>query len=169
MENPGQFKKGEHGSLKTEFIKGQVAWNKDTRKIIEKECVICRGVFNVDRFTGFSKKTCSKKCGGRFLANINQGKVPWNKGKGDQNRRDNFLYQAWRLAVYKRDNYTCQICLVKPSVIHADHIEAWSKNEVLRYEVTNGRTLCRPCHYYVSFKKKLPENSGWALGGKAKF
>jgi len=33
----------------------------------------------------------------------------------------------------------------------------------LRYDVNNGRTLCRACHYYITFKRKMPSTSRWGL------
>jgi len=46
-------------------------------------------------------------------------------------------------------------------VLHADHIERWSENEELRYVVDNGRTLCVPCHYYITFKRKMKPGTRW--------
>jgi len=68
--------------------------------------------------------------------------------------------------VLKRDNYTCQVCEVIGGVLHADHIKSWSEYPELRFELSNCRTLCRSCHYYVTFKKSLPESSKWGLSFK---
>lgn len=57
-------------------------------------------------------------------------------------------YRIWRDKVFKRDNYTCQICGDnKGSNLNSHHINPWSKNKELRYDVTNGITLCSVCHY----------------------
>jgi 5-methylcytosine-specific restriction endonuclease McrA len=56
-------------------------------------------------------------------------------------------YRAWRRAVFERDNWTCQFCGHRGGgEIHADHIKPWAYFPELRYEVSNGRTLCRDCH-----------------------
>lgn len=55
-------------------------------------------------------------------------------------------YKIWRDSVFRRDNYTCQLCGEKPRRVEADHIQAWSTHPELRYELSNGRTLCVECH-----------------------
>ncbi len=89
----------------------------------------------------------------------------WKGGKGTERHRamGQSEYKIWRDAIFKRDNYTCQVCLQYSGYIHADHIEKWSENESLRYATENGRTLCRACHYYVTFKQKMPSTSKWGL------
>jgi 5-methylcytosine-specific restriction endonuclease McrA len=57
-----------------------------------------------------------------------------------------FEYQDWRKAVFGRDNYTCQECNASGVYLEADHIKPWCAYPELRYDVGNGRTLCRPCH-----------------------
>jgi len=73
----------------------------------------------------------------------------WNwKGGIIRGRPDRNLgvYKRWRKAVFERDNYTCQHCDKRGGWLEADHIESWTDFPDLRYELTNGRTLCRPCH-----------------------
>jgi hypothetical protein len=55
-------------------------------------------------------------------------------------------YRAWRTAVFERDNYTCVWCGVRGGRLEADHIKPFSVFPALRFEVANGRTLCKPCH-----------------------
>jgi hypothetical protein len=53
----------------------------------------------------------------------------------------------WRLKVYKRDNFTCQCCGDKTSDnLNAHHLEGWHWCKELRFEVSNGVTLCKDCH-----------------------
>jgi 5-methylcytosine-specific restriction endonuclease McrA len=54
--------------------------------------------------------------------------------------------RKWRAAVLARDNYTCQICGLRGVPLHADHIKPWARYPKLRFELTNGRALCVPCH-----------------------
>lgn len=55
-------------------------------------------------------------------------------------------YKIWRDSVFRRDDFTCQICGVRGARIQADHIKPWSTHSGLRYDISNGRTLCEPCH-----------------------
>ena len=55
-------------------------------------------------------------------------------------------YRAWRLAVFARDNFTCVQCGTKDRSIQADHIKPFARFPELRYDVSNGRTLCGGCH-----------------------
>ena len=54
--------------------------------------------------------------------------------------------QAWRKAVLKRDARTCQACFFPSKKLCAHHIESYAKNIESRNDLTNGVTLCEPCH-----------------------
>jgi len=55
-------------------------------------------------------------------------------------------YKLWRKAVFERDNYTCQNCGQVGGYLEADHIKPFALFLELRFDINNGRTLCRPCH-----------------------
>ena len=51
----------------------------------------------------------------------------------------------WGLDVKNRDGWKCQECgSIKD--LHAHHIIPWKDNEILRFKLYNGVTLCRACH-----------------------
>lgn len=55
-------------------------------------------------------------------------------------------YREWRIAIFERDNYVCQICKVRGGELQADHIKPWAYFPDLRLSIDNGRTLCVECH-----------------------
>lgn len=63
--------------------------------------------------------------------------------------RRNWNYKLWREAVFKRDGYKCVLCAA-PGDLNADHIKRWSQYPELRFTLSNGRTLCVPCHKKTS-------------------
>lgn len=106
------------------------------------------------------------------------GREPWNKGKvgvlrgkknpnwkGGKTPKDKALRAQFRNTiqqnVFRRDNYTCQICEQSGGYLQVDHIKGWADFPELRFEMDNCRTLCMACHYYVTFKRKLPFGVIW--------
>lgn len=107
----------------------------------------------------------------------NTGRPGWNKGtKGVMPRphnkigdgvtaKEKLLREEFRTklqkVVFERDDYTCQICDERGNYLQVDHIKGWSKHPELRFELDNCRTLCMACHYYITFKRKIPEGIIW--------
>lgn len=63
--------------------------------------------------------------------------------------RNSKQMKDWRVAVFERDNYTCQICSQTGGSLNAHHVVPFSVNEDLRFDVENGQTLCSKCHTMV--------------------
>lgn len=60
--------------------------------------------------------------------------------------RNSIEYKNWRETVFKRDNWTCQMCKVRGGKVQADHIKPFSLYPSLSLDIDNGRTLCVACH-----------------------
>ncbi len=75
----------------------------------------------------------------------------------DPNMRDSLEHNEWRKAVFKKNNYICQDCGQVGGELNAHHIFQWSFNELFRYLLWNGVTLCVKCHkkIKVQYKKKV--------------
>lgn len=65
----------------------------------------------------------------------------------------------WRLSVFERDKYTCQMprCNKSGCILNAHHIEKYSENKEKRLDINNGITLCFDCHNKTKHKEKLFE------------
>lgn len=63
----------------------------------------------------------------------------------DIKKRVSNEYNQFRNSVKKRDKYTCYLCK-SPYELRVHHIESYASNEHLRYETSNGVTLCNTCH-----------------------
>ena len=80
-------------------------------------------------------------------------KSPLWKGGITKRTLSDRKYKEWRMAVFMRDNFTCQFCGVRNHIglgesvyLEAHHIKSWAKYPKLRYKIENGITLCGKCH-----------------------
>lgn len=64
------------------------------------------------------------------------------------------VYYRWRVAVFKRDKFCCQMpgCKSK-KYLNAHHIQKWASASSMRYDTSNGITLCRYHHNEVTGKE----------------
>jgi len=178
--NSGQIKKGQRLSPDTEFKKGSIPWNINGMPMLKgsghpqwkggkPKCLDC----------GIGLKTyATKHCRKCYLENYIQNHVKdmtknrrsyagknhplWKGGITPKNTllRTKFRREVQPL-VFARDNYTCQICSQYGQYLQVDHIKSWAKYPDLRFNLDNCRTLCMACHYYVTFKRKLPSGVVW--------
>lgn len=110
-----------------------------------------------------------------------KGTVPWVKGKKvpsmsgpnhylwkggitpeSKKERSRFL-KYMRKKVFERDSYTCTFCFTRGETLHVDHIKSWAEFPELRFQLENCRTLCRRCHFEITFGYPMPEESTWGL------
>ena len=96
-----------------------------------------------------NRRTCSIACRSVMQTREAERRALTNPPtKGALNRRIRYSKRMsmWRVAVFERDNYTCQSCGKRGGYLEADHIKPFARFPELRFELANGRTLCRPCH-----------------------
>jgi 5-methylcytosine-specific restriction endonuclease McrA len=67
---------------------------------------------------------------------------------------DDPAYADWRRKILKRDKKTCKMpgCQSKTR-LQVHHIRKWASASALRYELSNGITLCSTCHKSISGKE----------------
>ncbi len=74
----------------------------------------------------------------------------WNPNldEGDRanNRNRGSKFTKWSKTILVRDNYICQNCGNTSCRLNAHHLNSWSYFPKLRYELSNGITLCVGCH-----------------------
>lgn len=143
-----------HSAPKSAFKKGHKTWNKGL----------------ADWLSSSQKKAISRANTGRTAWNKGR-KMPetsgvnnhaWKGGKKNENEIQRTRFRKYfQPLVLARDNYTCQICEQYSGYLQVDHIKKWSDFPELRFEMDNCRTLCMSCHYYITFKRKMPEGIIW--------
>jgi len=73
--------------------------------------------------------------------------------------RNRYPAKMWVKAVKDRDGWKCAQCGASDQ-LHAHHIKRWKDHPALRYEVSNGVTLCHTCHELAhgrGFKFRWPK------------
>lgn len=123
------------------------------------------------------RDSISKVQTGRPRPNSRGEKNPnWKGGRRrlDKQIRATLEYNAWRRTVFERDGFQCQQCGVRGAELNADHIVRFGEilernsvktvNDALEceelWDVSNGRTLCVPCH------RKTPT---WGAGSRTQY
>lgn len=139
--------------------------------VVLKECKICGKIFKVH--------TCHLKKGPRYCCSrtcqaiAQRGKLCGdknNKWKGGitpdmEKIRKSWRYADWREQIFKRDNFTCNMCGAVGGILNAHHIKKFSIiikdikskyplldiTEIIEttpemWDINNGVTLCKKCH-----------------------
>lgn len=125
-------------SMKNRNMKGS---NSPSWKGGKPKCIFCNNILS-----SYAYKMC-RNC-------ILQGKLKgelhplWKGGLTPiaLRIRHSIKYKNWRKSVFERDNYMCQICKKIGGELNVDHIKPFALYPDLRFDMTNGRTLCIECH-----------------------
>lgn len=149
------------------YFKCLVCGKKKRRHSCQKTPKYCSNKCFVSTRVGVKRPKFSKE----WLENLSKshigvqakGKHPkWKGGITPENHAERNKFREYiQKKVLKRDNYTCQICGKRGGLLHVDHIQEWVDYVDLRFSMDNCRTLCRECHYFITFKKPMPKWSKW--------
>ena len=119
------------------------------------DCQTCGKRFNKYkaeiRKTRGSKHFCSPACW--YNHNVRDNHYLWT---GGQHGRMNPDGVKWRKSVMNRDKWHCRICHANRR-LEAHHIHPFGTHKELRWEVSNGVTLCHDCH--VKFRHRELEHA----------
>jgi len=147
-------------------------------KYEKRNCLECEKAFNT--YPSLNKKYCSLSC--RSLATKNwksqkgskmtleQRKIlsiahkglnagekhhNWKGGISPLNKRErNRFRNELQTSIFERDRYTCIEC-GKTGILQVHHIKAWAEYPELRFDESNCKTLCKSCHYRVTFGREF--------------
>ena len=118
--------------------------------LVEIVCIECGETKKVKQCQA-DQQYCSKECVGKETTRRQKGEnnPSWKGGvsKEYQLARKTKEYFVWRVAVFERDDWTCQRCGVRGGRLNPHHIKSFSEYRELRYVVENGVTYCEQCHY----------------------
>lgn len=126
---------------------------------VEVVCEECGKVYKTYNCTQNKTRFCSKQCRANWQSKRMSGTSHplWNNGSSGERSRAwvSREYKAWRKAVFERDNYTCQKCGdTQGGNLNAHHIKPFAQYKELRYDVSNGITLCEKCHIEIHSKSR---------------
>lgn len=89
-----------------------------------------------------SQRTRERTPRGEACHSYKDGKLAERRGL-----RFSAEYKRWRFDVFLRDGFACQKCGdAQGGNLVAHHIAGFAENELLRFDVDNGVTWCKPCH-----------------------
>lgn len=131
--------------LKKMRVKNYDVWNKGTFKTYKIICGTCS--IEVDT-TQKNKKYCSEDC--YHKSTKREKSYRWIKDRTKvklDTDRGGPLHKQWSKDVKSRDMWKCKVNDETCSkVIQAHHILSWKDSVDLRYEISNGITLCSIHH-----------------------
>jgi len=96
-------------------------------------------------------------------SDVKKGKPAWNKGTGTSTGRSSAICKDWKQKVLERDGHRCIRCNSEKDLC-CDHIVSWKESVELRFEVSNGQTLCRSCHLKKSIEHGEVKCGGFKKG-----
>jgi hypothetical protein len=146
-----------------QFVPGIVPFNKKPH--LRKVCPACSTVFfvkqSLDRVvhcsrscarvgkpSGMKGRTASVETRAKMSAAKmgNGGPKHWNYKHGKRAAHGSLALRNWRWLVFERDGFTCLRCGEVGGSLEAHHVKGWAAFPELRFELSNGRTLCVRCH-----------------------
>src|ERR1035437_9177366 len=99
-----------------------------------KTCLICKIKFykpyKLSNKQWLIRKYCTLICCGKAASKRQIGKRShnWKGGVTSENKLARVKFQQeMQKEIFKRDDYTCQVCGIRGKILHADHIKSWSK------------------------------------------
>lgn len=114
-----------------------------------------------DKNSPMQKQKRSLKVSSKYQGSGNPG---WKGGVTPVNKIEREKFKRLiQKQVLERDDYTYQICGQRGGELHVDHIQPFAEYVERRFDMENCRTLCRKCHYLITYHREMPLDSLWGL------
>lgn len=116
----------------------------------EKPCGFCKTIIRYEppgTYAWFKqRKFCSRACSIKGQKRLYGEEHP-RYNPNARHRQPAGKHRRWAEAVVNRDGARCQECGVQNVQLHAHHIKPYRNFPDLRWDVSNGVTLCHRCHW----------------------
>lgn len=140
-------------------------------EVVTAACSFCnkkhkmlKRLFREYKRRGIQKTFCSEECLRNWQKTLRGEKnYRYKKDRRGMDERKVARQSAemadWRLYIYARDNYTCQLCgdhkhKGHDVTLNAHHIKMFSVYPELRFDTQNGVCLCESCHNKIRGKEE---------------
>lgn len=124
---------------------GRCVWNLGKKASLATRKKISMGIKKHLPKTAFKKGMIKSPLAYSFQKSKNHWNWQGGKTAESDKIKNSPEYKLWRETIFKRDNYTCQLC-GKRGGLNADHIKPKCLFPELIFDINNGRTLCKDCH-----------------------
>jgi 5-methylcytosine-specific restriction endonuclease McrA len=119
-------------------------WQGGSRTKICENCNEPYQIKDNQPITTFRKQRfCSHECGVEGRNTTGENNPNWKGGHSNRSNKQS----KWARAVISRDNATCKRCGARGIELHAHHLRSFKDHPELRWDISNGETLCFQCHW----------------------
>jgi 5-methylcytosine-specific restriction endonuclease McrA len=128
-----------------------------------KTCGQCGSAFspNAGELVGkyLQRRFCNNSCASTW--SIWNGTHPPDVNEDRRRKSRGGKHAAWARTVISRDGAKCVDCGAHGVEVQAHHVKSYRTHPKLRYETSNGVTLCAPCHWQEHKKPRDNRVNCW--------
>jgi hypothetical protein len=132
----------------------------------ECSCGIIKDVFRGNLTSGassscgcYDREVSSKRMSGSNNPFYNPNLTDSQRMSWKERTKSSKEVKEWRVSIFKKDNYTCINCNNRGGNLNAHHIDGWNWAIDLRFDKSNGATMCVKCHDLFHKKYRSGNNN----------